>query len=181
MAKFYKGFWTYAAAIPLVVIIADQATKYWATKAFGLPFNICEQNPKIGFEGYFKDMSPIVDLAMTCNEGVSFGMLSGDSDIKRWGLTLFAMLMCAGLLYALSKSEDKLSRLGLALIVGGAIGNGIDRMFFGAVTDFISVGELIPFFRWIFNIADSAITCGVIGLMLASFIFPPEKTPKNSS
>jgi signal peptidase II len=178
MAKFYKSFWLYGGLIPAVIIAADQATKYWATKAFDLPFNICQQNPKIGFEGYFKDMTPVVDLAMTCNEGVSFGMLSGDSDIKRWLLTIFALVMVGVLFYVLTTTKDKLSRLGIALIIGGAIGNGIDRMFFGAVTDFISVHDLIPFFGWIFNIADSAITCGVIGLILASFIHKPE--PKES-
>ena len=100
MAKFYKFFWLYGGLIPAVIIAADQATKYWATKAFDLPFNICQQNPKIGFEGYFKDMTPVVDLAMTCNEGVSFGMLSGDSDIKRWLLTIFALVMVGALLCA---------------------------------------------------------------------------------
>ena len=171
MPKLYKNFWLYGGVIPAVIIAADQATKLWATRAFNLPFNICEQNPKIGYEGKFIEMTPIVDLAMTCNEGVSFGMLSGDSDIKRWGLTIFALIMVSVLFYVLSQTKDKLSRLGIALIIGGAIGNGIDRLFFGAVTDFISVHELLPFFPWIFNIADSAITCGVIVLMLlASFI-----------
>ena len=62
-----------------------------------------------------------------------------------------------------------LTRLSIGLIIGGAIGNGIDRALYGAVTDFISVGQLLPFFPWVFNIADSAITCGVIGLLLAGF------------
>ena len=174
MPKFYKSFWLYAGVIPAVIIAADQATKYWATKAFDLPFNICQLNPRIGYDQNFKDLSPIFDLAMTCNVGVSFGMLGTGSSLMRWLLTIFALVMVSVLFYVLSKTEDKLSRLGIALIIGGAIGNGIDRMFFGAVTDFISVEQLIPFFGWIFNIADSAITCGVIGLILASFIHKPE-------
>lgn len=178
--KLYKTFWVYAAALPALIIAADQATKYWATKAFNVPFNICELNPYIGQDGMFKDMTPIVDLAMTCNLGVSFGMLGGDSDIKRWGLTLFAAIMCGVLFYVLSGTKDKLSRIGIGMIIGGAIGNGIDRLFFGAVTDFISAEQLLPFFPWVFNIADSAITCGVIALLLASFITKPDpKPPEN--
>ncbi len=173
MVKLYKSYWLYAAAIPAIIVAADQASKYWAIKAFNVPFNICEINPNIGIE---REMGPIVDLALLCNQGVSFGLLGGDSNLKRWLLTLFALVMCCVLLYVLVKTTDKLSRLGIALIIGGAIGNGIDRALFGAVTDFISVVELIPFFPWIFNIADSAITCGVIGLLLASFIHKPDKT-----
>lgn len=174
MINLYKSFYAYAMALPVVVIVLDQLTKYWATKHFNLPFNICEIDPYIGMKGNFTDASPIVDWAMTCNRGVSFGFMSGDSDIKRWGLTLFAFIMVCILLYVLSKSHDILSRLGIGLIIGGAIGNGIDRLFFGAVTDFISVQQLLPFFPWVFNIADSAISCGVAALLLASFVNKPD-------
>lgn len=168
----YKHFWLYAAGLPIIVIILDQLTKLWATKTFKVPFNICEINP---YPNKFQDMGPIVDLALVCNQGVSFGLLGGDSSLKRWLLTLFALLMCGILFYALTRTKDTLSRLGIGLIIGGAIGNGIDRALFGAVTDFISVGQLLPFFPWVFNIADSAITCGVIALLLASFLNPPDK------
>ncbi len=177
MTKLYKSFWAYAALIPALIVAADQASKYWAVNMFNVPFNICEINP---FPGLQREMSPIVDLALVCNQGVSFGLLSGDSDLKRWLLTIFAFVMCCVLLYALSKTKDRLSRFSIALIIGGAIGNGIDRALFGAVTDFISVHELIPFFPWIFNIADSAITCGVIGLLLASFIHKPDAKPSKN-
>jgi len=117
----------------------------------------------------FKDIGPVVDFALVCNQGVSFGMLSGDSSFKRWALTIFAVVMCGVLFYALSRSKDLMTRLSIGLIIGGAVGNGIDRALYGAVTDFISVEQLIPFFPWVFNIADSAITCGVIGLLIAGF------------
>lgn len=177
MAKLYKSYWIYAGLIPIVTVAADQATKYWATKSFNLPFDICKQNPKIGFEGYFKDMTPIVDLAMTCNPGVSFGIFGGDSDFKRWALTAFAFVMVSVLFYVLAKTEDKMTRTGIAFIIGGAIGNGIDRLFFGAVTDFISVHQAIPFFGWIFNVADSAINVGVAALIIGSFLHKPEPKP----
>jgi len=175
MGKLYKSFWVYALVIPALVIVLDQLSKKWATGLFNLPFNICETDPKVGLKGYFQDFSPIVDWAMTCNLGVSFGMFSGDSPVKRWALTIFAATMVVLMLYVLAKTTEKWTRLGLGLIIGGAIGNGIDRVLHGAVTDFISVGELLPFFPWVFNIADSAITIGVIGLLAASFLAPKEE------
>ncbi len=165
----FKGFWIYCLAIPLVVIIIDQWTKYKAIKFFKAPMNICEINPMPGLAYEF---SPIVDLALVCNQGISWGLLQGDSSIKRWGLTVFAALMCGVLIYVLAKSKDWMNRLSIALIIGGAIGNGIDRALFGAVTDFINFSDIG--FKWVFNVADSAISVGVIGLILASFIYKDE-------
>lgn len=162
----YRKYWLYALLVPIIVIALDQASKYAIIDMFGVVPNICEVNP---FPGLFKEVSPVVDWALVCNQGVSFGMLSGDSTIKRWGLTIFAAIMCGVLWYALTRSQDGLTRLSIGLIIGGAIGNGIDRALYGAVTDFISVEQLIPVFPWVFNIADSAITCGVIGLLAAGF------------
>ncbi len=134
---------------------------------FDVPTNICEIDlyPRL-----FKEVSPIFDWALVCNPGISFGLLGGDSPAKRWGLTIFAVFMCCVLLYALARTKDNLTRFSIALIIGGAIGNGIDRFLYGAVTDFISVHQLIPFFPWVFNVADSCITIGVIGLLAASYI-----------
>jgi len=75
-------------------------------------------------------------------------------------------------MYVLTQSKDWLNKLSIALIIGGAIGNGIDRALFGAVTDFIDFSDIG--FRWVFNIADSAITVGVMGLIAASFLIKPE-------
>lgn len=168
--KLYKSFWIYALAIPVVAVVLDQFSKKWATGIFGLPFNICEIDPYVGQKGNFQEFSPIVDWAMTCNLGVSFGMLSGDSPAKRWGLTIFACFMVIAMLVVLAKTAEKYTRIGLGFIIGGAVGNGIDRFMHGAVTDFISVGELLPFFPWVFNIADSAITIGVMFIALDIFL-----------
>lgn len=166
----YKSFWAYALAIPAVTVIADQLSKKWATGLFSKPFNICEQNPDIGRQGFHHDFSPIVDWALTCNKGVSFGMLEADSPAKRWGLTLFAAIMIVVMLVVLAKTAEKWTRVGLGFIIGGAIGNAIDRFLHGAVTDFISVGDFLPFFPWVFNIADSAITIGVMFIALDIFL-----------
>jgi len=175
----YRSFLGFAIALPAMVVVLDQLSKKWATGLFNLPFNICETDPYIGHKGHFQDFSPIVDWAMTCNLGVSFGLFSGDSPTKRWALTIFAALMVLAMLYFLSKTMEKWTRVGLGFIIGGAIGNGIDRFMHGAVTDFISVGELLPFFPWVFNVADSAITIGVMFITLDIFLeWRAEKTEK---
>ena len=162
----------FGGVLPIVTVAFDQLTKYWAVKKFGAPMNICEINPYPGLE---IEVSPIVDLALVCNQGISWGLLQGDSPVKRWALTIFAFVMCIALFYMLVKAKDNLTRLSLGLVIGGAIGNGIDRALFGAVTDFINFSDIG--FRWVFNVADSAITVGVIGLLLASFLVKPDEKP----
>jgi len=132
--------------------------------------NTCEINP---YPNMQIEMSPIVDLALVCNQGVSWGLLQGDSPLKRWALTIFAFVMSCVLLYVLKGTKDRLSQIAIGMIIGGAIGNGIDRALFGAVTDFINFGDIG--FHWVFNIADSAITMGVIGLIAASFLTAREE------
>jgi signal peptidase II len=104
---------------------------------------------------------------MVWNRSMSFGLLRGNEDLLRWGLTAFS-LGVAGLLAAWTrKAERPFMGLGLGLVIGGAVGNAIDRVRFGAVVDFIDVTRL-GFFPWVFNVADSAITVGVICLLLDS-------------
>lgn len=165
----YPRYWVFGALIPFVTVVLDQLTKLWAIRFFKVPHNICEINLH---PGLVHDVSPIIDLALVCNPGISYGLLQGDSPIKRWGLTVFALIMCIVLLYMLSTVKDRLSRISIGLIIGGAIGNAIDRALYGAVTDFISANDIG--FPWVFNIADSAITCGVIGLLIASFLTQPD-------
>ncbi len=95
-------------------------------------------------------------------------MLQGDSSLKRWALTIFAFLMTVVLIYVLRKTEDRLGRISLSLVIAGAVGNAIDRLFFGAVTDMIDFSDIG--FNYVFNVADSYITVGVIGLFISSFL-----------
>ena len=159
-----KTLLIYAFIIPLVLILLDQWTKYAVIQSFGVPMNICETNLRPGLQHVIPGP---MNISLVCNPGISWGLLQGDSPMKRWLLTAFAFIMSGVLVYALTQSKDRLTKLSIALIISGAIGNGIDRFFFGAVTDFIDFGQIG--FHWVFNIADSAITCGVIGLLLASF------------
>jgi signal peptidase II len=93
--------------------------------------------------------------------------MQGDSALKRWGLLIFAIFMVGVLLHVLSGAKDTLSRFSLSLVIGGAVGNAIDRALFGAVTDFINAEDIG--FSYVFNVADSAITIGIIGLFYVMY------------
>lgn len=154
----FWGLW-----LPLIIIILDQITKWAATQAFDKPMSVCATEPYINVT---REVSPIVDLSLLCNQGVSWGMLQGDSALKRWGLLAFAIVMVLVLLSVLSTAKDAFSRLCLSLVIGGAVGNAIDRALFGAVTDFVNASDIG--FNYVFNLADSAITVGIIGLFIAT-------------
>lgn len=160
----------YALCLPLLIVLFDQWSKYAVISSFNAPMNICEITP---YPGLKHEIMNLFDFSLVCNQGISWGLLQGDSQFKRWALTIFALGMSGALVYVLTQSHDWLNKLSISLIIGGAIGNGIDRALFGAVTDFIDFSDIG--FRWVFNIADSAITVGVIGLIAASFLIKPEE------
>jgi signal peptidase II len=144
-----------AYAIAAVVVVLDQLTKHWILAVVRLP------------ERATLDVFWPLQFTRIWNEGVSFGMLQASHDVVRWGLVVFSLLV-AGLLTVWARASARLlPAAGLGLVIGGAIGNAIDRARFGAVVDFIDV-QRIGFFPWIFNVADSGITVGVILLLLDS-------------
>lgn len=154
----------YTLGLPLFVILFDQVTKYAATRAFNQPMSVCASNPDISVT---REISPVVDLSLICNEGISWNLLQGASDVKRWGLLAVAIIMVGVLYSVLASSQDRFSRFSVALLIGGAIGNAIDRALFGAVTDFVNASDIG--FHYIFNVADSAITIGIICLIISFF------------
>ena len=101
------------------------------------------------------------------NPGVSFGFLRANHDLARWGLVAFSLIVAAMIVWWGRRAHRLLQVLGYGLIAGGAVGNAIDRTRLGFVIDFIDV-QRIGFFPWVFNVADSAITIGVIALLLDS-------------
>lgn len=160
--------------LPFFVILIDQITKFLIIRFFEKPLNICEINPTPAVKF---DISPIMDFSLVCNQGISWGLLQGDSPLKRWLLTVFAFGMSGLLFWVLGQTRDRLSQWGLGLVIGGALGNAIDRFFFGAVTDFIDFSDIG--FNYAFNIADSAITVGVVMLFAGAFLTRDEpKTAK---
>ena len=148
-----KGGWS-AYALAILVIVLDQVSKQWILMDFDLPARLTA--PVFG---------PF-HLTMVWNQGVSFGMLRANHDLARWGLTAFAVIAAIAIAVWARRAERRLVVVGLGLMIGGALGNAIDRARFGAVVDFLDFTRL--FFPWIFNIADSALTIGVICLLLDS-------------
>jgi signal peptidase II len=144
-----------AYAIALVVIALDQLSKYWIVSVLRLPEY-----------GVHEVVWPL-QFTRIWNQGVSFGLLQVGQDVVRWGLVAFSLGVAALLALWARTTARLLPAAGLGLIIGGAIGNAIDRARFGAVVDFIDV-QRIGFFPWIFNVADSGITVGVILLLLDS-------------
>ncbi len=131
---------------PLVLVL-DQASKAWVLYGLHLPLY---RPVKI---------LPFFSITLVHNLSMSFGLLP-TGDWTRWLLTLFQALAGAALLFGASRARHWLVGVALAMIAGGAIGNGLDRIRFGWVIDFLDFSDT-HVFPWVFNIADSAITVGV--------------------
>ncbi|MBL8773031.1 MAG: signal peptidase II [Phenylobacterium sp.] len=144
-----------AFAIAAVVIVLDQLTKYWILSVVRLP------------ERATMEVFGPLNFTRIWNEGVSFGLFQAEHDLVRWGFVAFSAAVAVLLAVWARNQTRALTALGLALVIGGAVGNAIDRARFGAVVDFIDVSAL-GFFPWIFNIADAGITIGVILLLFDS-------------
>lgn len=160
----WQRFLWLGGIVPAILVGLDQLSKWATTRFFDLPMGICAKaDPHLTYE-----LSPIADLSLLCNRGISWGMLQGESSFKRFGLTAFAFLMTLALLHVLRKTPDRLGQVSLSLVIAGAVGNLIDRLLFGAVTDMIDFSDIG--FNYVFNVADSYITIGVIGLFLSFYL-----------
>jgi signal peptidase II len=144
-----------AYSIALAIIAADQAIKYWILYVFNLPMRL-----SVPVAGPFS-------LTMVMNRGVSFGLFRADQDIMRWALVVFSLVVATVLTVWARRADRPLLAVALGMIIGGAIGNAIDRIRFGAVVDFLDFSRMM--FPWVFNVADAGITIGVALLLLDSF------------
>ena len=113
---------------------------------------------------------PIFNLTWTENYGVSLGMLTAESNAMRWGLVALTGAIAVGVAVWIARERNRWDRLALALVLGGALGNILDRVRFGFVVDFLDLhfGDFRPFL--VFNVADAAITCGVVLLLVRSLL-----------
>ena len=150
-----------AYVLAIVVIVADQALKYWVLDVFRLPERV--SSPVFG---------PLW-LTMVWNKGVSFGVLNIDADWTRWALAAFSLAVAAALTVWAWRVDRPVLALAVGLIIGGAVGNAIDRLRLGAVTDFIHVTW--AWFPWVFNLADSAISVGSVFLIWDLFLAPRKR------
>jgi signal peptidase II len=154
-----------SAAFRLGVMVAlftaavDQAVKFWLLYSFDLPGR-----------GRVV-LTPFLDLVLAWNTGISYGLFAQTGPLGQWAL--FALKMIAVVLLAvwLARTGSRLSAVALGLIIGGAIGNALDRVIHGAVMDFVlfHITTASFSFNWyVFNLADVAIVAGVIGLLYES-------------
>jgi len=148
-----------AYGVALIVIILDQLSKAYLLG----PFHLRDRGPVA--------VLPFFRLTSVENRGVSFGMLNAGDQAGRWLLVAFSSVVVIALIIWAARMTRLWTALALGMIIGGAVGNNlIDRVRFGAVTDFLDFSALG--FPWVFNVADSAITVGVILLLIDSLLTP---------
>jgi signal peptidase II len=147
--------------------LVDQANKAWMLYVYD-----------IAARGIVR-IASFFDLVLVWNRGISYGLFPQESGLGRLGLILFAFGASAGLAAWLARVDTKLTAVSIGLIIGGAIGNAIDRILYGAVADFFSL-HAFGFQWYVFNIADAAIVAGVAGLLYDS-LFRGHKKAGNPS
>jgi len=153
----------------IATLVLDQASKLWLLHVFD-----------IGHRGTVS-VTPFFDLVLAWNIGISFGWFQNDNPIAQLALMAVKALAVIALAIWMARSRTLLATLALGLIIGGAIGNGIDRLAYGAVVDFalfhVEIGGKT--YNWyVFNLADVAIVAGVTALLYDSFVgVPAAKAP----
>ncbi|OWJ76797.1 signal peptidase II [Haematobacter genomosp. 1] len=110
---------------------------------------------------------PYLNFRMAWNRGVNFGLLQGDGDLGRWLLIAVALVISAWVwLWMRKEPQTAAAQVSAGLLIGGAIGNVIDRVLYGAVADFLNMSCCGIDNPWAFNVADIAVFAGAIGLVL---------------
>jgi signal peptidase II len=156
------------ALLSAFILAADQLSKWYVLNTLRL-----EEVRQI------QVLPDLFHLTMVWNRGVSFGFLTADSQFGRWGLVILSGVIAVIFAVWMGRAVRRVTTVALGLVIGGAIGNMIDRVWYGAVADFFDVSPLIPFFPWVFNVADSAITIGALILAYDLLKHPdPEPGPR---
>ncbi|MDF1802376.1 signal peptidase II [Thalassovita sp.] len=144
---FWAGFWTF---------LLDQASKYLVVHILDLR-NL----------GEIDVFPPLLNLRMAWNYGVNFGLMSSGSDVARWMLIAVALLISGAVLRWVYRDPPGLiGMVSAGLLVGGALGNVVDRLLYGAVADFLNMSCCGISNPYAFNVADIAIFVGAFGLIL---------------
>ena len=151
---------TFGYGLAALVFLIDQLSKYWIVNIVRLP------------ERGFIDVLPVFRLTFVGNIGESMGLLQANSDLARWGLVAVTAVIAGTVAVWIAREKQRPDVLALGLVLGGALGNIVDRVRFGYVVDFLHV-----FWRdhnfWVFNVADAAISIGVL-LLLARALMAPK-------
>lgn len=147
--------WHIGLLVAASVFLIDQVTKYYVTGPLGL-----------NVQGASLTVLPIFDLRFVQNVGVSLGLLPASGNTMRWLLVVLTSGIAAGVLWWMLREKKRPDVIALGLVLGGALGNILDRTRLGYVVDFADLhfGTWRPFL--VFNVADAAITIGVLILLI---------------
>jgi signal peptidase II len=147
------GLWT-----GILVFALDQAHKWWMLLIY-----------KIGDKPQPVRVTPFLDLVFVINKGISYGLFAQGDMRGQYMLATFAVVVVIGLAIWLARGVDnKILAVSVGLLIGGALGNALDRVLIGGVADFFQL-HAFGFYWYVFNIADVAIVAGVVGLLYDSF------------
>ncbi len=146
----------FGLAIAAIVLALDQAWKVLFLHGFDWVRTLGTQPNDIRLE-----VLPFFDIVMVWNYGISYGLFQATTDFHRWVLAFFAMGVTSFLVWWLHGVKDLRLSLAIGLIIGGALGNVIDRIVYGAVADFYLL-HAFGYSWYVFNIADTAVVAGVL-------------------
>ncbi len=160
---------TLGFALAALIFVADQAMKAFVVEKLG-----------IAYPGAVTEILPFFDLRFVANNGVSLGLLAAETDWMRWALVALTGVIAVGVGFWMAREKNRGDMLALAFVLGGALGNIVDRVRFGYVVDYADLhfGEWRPFL--VFNVADAAITIGVVILLIRA-LFVREKPKAEAS
>jgi signal peptidase II len=153
-----------AYGLAVLVILCDQATKHWLLRDLRLA------------DGETIVLWGPLHLTLVRNPGIAYGLLRSHAEWSRWLLSAFEFVVSIALAVWAWRSERRYTAAAIGLVIGGAVGNLIDRVRLGAVVDFLDVQRL--HFPWIFNVADSAITVGLALLIVEGLLAPSGRPAK---
>lgn len=156
-------------SLAAITAILDQASKFWLVHLSGV----------VGEAGGRLTFGPFIDLVYMRNTGISYSLFELGGRTGQLLLTAIAILVSIGIVLWLARATDRLTANALGLILGGAIGNAIDRPLMGGVVDFVSL-HAFGFHWYVFNLADVAIVAGVIGLLYESLVGSRKRAAKGA-
>ncbi|HXH00522.1 MAG TPA: signal peptidase II [Sphingomicrobium sp.] len=156
-----------AYLLALAVFVADQLSKWVMIGPLAL-----QQRGQI-------ELLPIFNLTWVENRGISLGLLTADSEVGRWLLVAVTATIAIGVAWWIRREEARGDQFALALVLGGALGNIVDRTRFGYVVDFADLhfGSFRPFL--VFNVADATISIGVLILLVRAFLVSRKAKPES--
>lgn len=163
-----------ALGLSALIIVLDQLSKWWVVEEMMRPQGVWETP---FHTAHRIEVLPFFDLVMAWNRGVSFGILNNSGTWNAVALSVLSLVIVAGLTVWLRNVRSPMVALALGGIIGGALGNVVDRVRWGAVADFLDLH--VMGYHWpAFNLADSAISIGAAVLVLDALFARPSSSKK---